>query len=835
MAETITVTVPELPLVSAPNGDELIAVWDQGRLSRIPQGALRGTRTYSGFGDPPATPSEIMALSPVPVLDDRWRNPETGDEWKVTSLDPFVWTPDGNVKGADGASTVPGPPGAPGERGATGPSGRTLTKTAGETIPDWRAVILDTNGQFRLADPSNPTHRQRVVGVVPYGGSGLATLVAQTAGDVTGPASNFNPAAALFVGSGGLLTSTPPDSGWRQIVATAVSSSQIVVALGEARVVADEGTALVIPDGGFSSPATAADIEAGEDSSKFVTPAALSEPLSGKLGLAAFLQAAAAYNQAPSNKTILDWLADLMIEGSDLRSLGFIGDGNSHPLSERFGAGSAGLAAAKSVFPRAVSLTEEIDGHAIQRRLDLAVAGNYGACIVLPRGSTALTSFAINSTATIACRVSSPGPACIKAVGTATGAWVHGTAENKATGRFKMEGIRLDTSSSATNKLGLSTYFGSSGVGRAHTLTVTDIEIYNFNRGWVIGNAPRGITVHDVNVYGIDNVIQTGAGITIIADASLNYGSFSYVFDAVQCVGYAFAFVCQCVGDALEGLIFNGCRSYGHGFLQYINTRPGFYYGLLITLNDCDWEGTGIGMDVYRARGVTVNGGYWIGRAPDANSFIQAGVVTDNGELRHFNFRDVFDFNLYGVMMDAAGPGDGSVRTNFVFVHTDAACKSGRIRDTGIITDHATATCAFRLSGSKAAAIMETGTRLTNWWGNPPVVLYAGTGDQPYQVSASDVAANNGTVSDEGYYRFSGVNVVTTDSQGRATISLPRRAGGVLPFFRLAPTVFPVSGNATGPVPSVSVIGSSSTAFTVVAAGAAPNVTLAIYWEASGF
>lgn len=240
-------------------------------------------------------------------------------------------------------------------------------------------------------------------------------------------------------------------------------------------------------------------------------------------------------------------------------------------------------------------------------------------------------------------------------------------------------------------------------------------------------------------------------------------------------------------------------------------------------------------MDIYRARGVTVNGGYWIGRAPDANSFIQAGVVTDNGELRHFNFRDVFDFNLYGVMMDAAGPGDGSTRTNFVFVHTDAACKSGRIRDTGIITDHATATCAFRLSGAKAAAIMETGTRLTNWWGNPPVVLYAGTGDQPYQVSASDVAANNGTVSDEGYYRFSGVNVVTTDGQGRATIQLPRRSGGVLPFFRLPPTVHPVSGNATGPAPAVSVIGTSSTAFTFVAAGAAANVTLAVYWTAEGF
>lgn len=282
MAETITVTVPELPLVSAPTGDELIAVWDQGRLSRIPQGALRGTRTYSGPSAPPSTPSEIMALSPTPVLSDRWRHTETGDEWKVTSLDPFVWEPDGNVKGADGVSSEPGPPGGPGERGPAGPSGRTLTKLAGQNIPNWCAVILDGADMFRLADPSNPAHRQRVVGVVPEGVLSTFATIAQTAGDVKGPEGGFAANAPLFVGAGGILTPTPPASGWRQIVATAVSSNQIVVALGEARVVADEGTALIVPSG-FAAPATSDDVAAGQDANKFVTPQALAAPLGSKL------------------------------------------------------------------------------------------------------------------------------------------------------------------------------------------------------------------------------------------------------------------------------------------------------------------------------------------------------------------------------------------------------------------------------------------------------------------------------------------------------------------------------------------------------------------------
>lgn len=839
MAETITVTVPELPLVSAPNGDELIAVWDQGRLSRIPQGALRGTRTYSGFGDPPATPSEIMALSPVPVLDDRWRNPETGDEWKVTSLDPFVWTPDGNVKGADGASTVPGPPGAPGERGATGPSGRTLTKTAGETIPDWRAVILDTNGQFRLADPSNPTHRQRVVGVVPYGGSGLATLVAQTAGDVTGPASNFNPAAALFVGSGGLLTSTPPASGWRQIVATAVSSSQIVVALGEARVVADEGTALVVP-GGFASPASASDVSAGAASDKFVTPAALDPALSGKLGLAAFVQAAASFNLPSSNKTILDWLADLMVEGAELRALGFIGDGSSHPLSQRFGTGSAGLAAAKAVFPRAVSLTEEIDGHAIQRRIDLAVSGGFASCTVLPRGAKALTSFPINSTAVSACHVSSPGPASIRCIGAAPGCWVHGTEAAPANGAFTWRGVDLEvdpaTSTVATTLL--TTFFGTAGIGRGQCLTLQKARFNRGSRGWLIGNMPRGLTVDDLQVFGPDFAMQGGAGIEVKVNDNGNYGSFAYSWKDVIVANYTWGWDHTCT-QALEGVLFQGCHAYnGWGFCRVRNNRAGYYYSLLWEFRGCDWEGLGFALDMYRCKGIRVHGGFWIQTANNSGHPIPDGVVTDNNELRHVNFRDAHDFILDGMMFSAGAPSDGSTRTNFVLVHTDPACFSGKILNASVVTDHAVANCAFRLSGSKAATIIERGTMLLNWWGSPPVVLYGGVGEQPYQISGADAAENGGMVSDEGRYSFAGrTGTRTTDSQGRISVDLPLRAGEAIPFFRFPPVVNPTASNANGSVPGLTLIGASSTSFTVEAMGgaSAAGIQMDIHWAAEGF
>ena len=78
------------------------------------------------------------------------------------------------------------------------------------------------------------------------------------------------------------------------------------------------------------------------------------------------LAEAVAYASPGITRSLPAWIADLSIEGADLRALGFIGDGQSHPLSSRF----QNLASAQSVFPRATALTEEIDGHAIQRIID---------------------------------------------------------------------------------------------------------------------------------------------------------------------------------------------------------------------------------------------------------------------------------------------------------------------------------------------------------------------------------------------------------------------------------------------------------------------------------
>lgn len=64
-------------------------------------------------------------------------------------------------------------------------------------------------------------------------------------------------------------------------------------------------------------------------------------------------------------------LRDKALEAFYVHDFGAIGDGSSHPLSERF----ATLAAAKIVYPHAVSLTDEIDWAAIQAAFNAAEDG----------------------------------------------------------------------------------------------------------------------------------------------------------------------------------------------------------------------------------------------------------------------------------------------------------------------------------------------------------------------------------------------------------------------------------------------------------------------------
>lgn len=189
-----------------------------------------------------------------------------------------VGGPPGQRGPAGADSTVPGPEGRQGPAGrdgAQGPAGAgaVSSRQADTSAPLWSAVVASDANRCIPADPSNPAHRGQVIGVTAYGGMAGGQVEIQSVGDLLGPVASFTEGSALFVGAGGILTSTPPASGWRQIVATAVSSSQIVVALGEARVISDQGAALILPEGGFAGPCALSQ-GAAAGAAGYVTPSA---------------------------------------------------------------------------------------------------------------------------------------------------------------------------------------------------------------------------------------------------------------------------------------------------------------------------------------------------------------------------------------------------------------------------------------------------------------------------------------------------------------------------------------------------------------------------------
>lgn len=125
--------------------------------------------------------------------------------------------------------------GIQGPQGPSGVSADKITKNAITNLGGHRVVVA-TIGGVEYADSADVDHIGRVLGI---------TLGAVTAGnpadiivsgEVVEASWNFVN-GAVYVGSNGLLTQSPPSSGFSQIVGVATSATSLVVSLKLAVVV----------------------------------------------------------------------------------------------------------------------------------------------------------------------------------------------------------------------------------------------------------------------------------------------------------------------------------------------------------------------------------------------------------------------------------------------------------------------------------------------------------------------------------------------------------------------------------------------------------------------
>lgn len=101
-----------------------------------------------------------------------------------------------------------------GEQGAPGPaSNAIITKTAAETIGVYHAVRLTTSGTVEVCDPAVEADIDTLLGIATQSVSAAAPLVVQLAGEMTDGGWAWTPGAPIWLGTGGVLTTTIPSEG----------------------------------------------------------------------------------------------------------------------------------------------------------------------------------------------------------------------------------------------------------------------------------------------------------------------------------------------------------------------------------------------------------------------------------------------------------------------------------------------------------------------------------------------------------------------------------------------------------------------------------------------
>ena len=120
-----------------------------------------------------------------------------------------------------------GPPGIPGPAG----DGSTITKTATVAIGGHRVVIASGASGAAIADKDTPDHMHRVIGITKgAAGSGNQIEIAG-AGEMTEPSWTWS-VGPVWLGSNGLLTQTPPTTGFLLMIGTAIAPTVLMIKIG---------------------------------------------------------------------------------------------------------------------------------------------------------------------------------------------------------------------------------------------------------------------------------------------------------------------------------------------------------------------------------------------------------------------------------------------------------------------------------------------------------------------------------------------------------------------------------------------------------------------------
>jgi len=124
------------------------------------------------------------------------------------------------AQGPQGIQGIQGPPGPSG-----GESGVTKIKTAAEAIGGHRFVILNSDDELEYADCDILSHGHRIYGISQNAGAAGDLITVLLRGEIENTGWAFDIEKPVFLGSSGLVTQTPPTSGFVLNVGYALAST----------------------------------------------------------------------------------------------------------------------------------------------------------------------------------------------------------------------------------------------------------------------------------------------------------------------------------------------------------------------------------------------------------------------------------------------------------------------------------------------------------------------------------------------------------------------------------------------------------------------------------
>ena len=137
----------------------------------------------------------------------------------------------------NGTQGVPGPQGIQGPQGPQGipgPAGDdTVQHIAAISLGGHRLVVLNSSSQAIYADNSNLTHKDKILGLTTGAVTAGATATIQTYGEISEVSWSWTLDLPIYASTDGLLTQTPPTTGFLVIVGFPISTTSMFISIKE--------------------------------------------------------------------------------------------------------------------------------------------------------------------------------------------------------------------------------------------------------------------------------------------------------------------------------------------------------------------------------------------------------------------------------------------------------------------------------------------------------------------------------------------------------------------------------------------------------------------------